>query len=151
MEGTTGGNLDILAREPIWSEGIDYKCGTGHGVGFMLGVHEGPQSLRMTNHVPLKPGMLITNEPGIYVEGKHGIRTENILFVKPYKETEYGKFYQFETITYFPIDTAPIDLNLLTCEEKEWLNQYHALVYERLSPFLRDEALQWLTVHTTPI
>ena len=151
MEGSTGGNLDILAREPIWSEGIDYKCGTGHGVGFMLGVHEGPQSLRMMNHVPLKEGMLITNEPGIYIEGQYGIRTENILLVQPYKETEYGKFYQFETITYFPIDTAPIDLDLLTFEEKEWLNQYHALVYERLSPFLGDEALQWLTVHTRPI
>lgn len=151
MEGTTGGNLDILAREPIWSEGIDYKCGTGHGVGFMLGVHEGPQSLRMTNHVPLKLGMLITNEPGIYIEGKHGIRTENILIVQPCKETDYGTFYQFETVTYFPIDTAPIDLDLLTLEEKEWLNQYHALVYERLSPFLKDEALQWLEVHTRPI
>ena len=151
MEGTTGGNLDILARAPIWAEGIDYKCGTGHGVGFFLGVHEGPQGLKMTNHIPIKEGMLITNEPGIYIEGKHGVRIENILIVKTYRENEYGKFYQFETVTYFPIDTTPIDLNLLTFEEKEWLNQYHALVYERLSPFLSDEALQWLTVHTRPI
>ncbi len=151
MEGCTGGNLDILARGPIWAYGLDYKCGTGHGVGFMLGVHEGPQSLRMNNHVPLKKGMLITDEPGIYIKGSHGIRTENILLVTDYKTTEDGVFYQFENLTYFPIDTTPIDLSLLSQEEIQWLNEYHETVYKQLSPHLEGEALEWLKVHTKAI
>lgn len=151
MEGCTGGNLDILAREPIWKYGIDYKCGTGHGVGFMLGVHEGPQSLRISNNVPFKKGMLITNEPGIYINGKHGIRTENMLLVTDFRKTEDGVFFQFETLTYFPIDTAPIDKSLLNEEEIKWLNDYHRLVYSRLSPRLEGEALKWLELHVRAI
>ena len=151
MEGCTGANLDILARGPIWKEGIDYKCGTGHGVGFMLGVHEGPQSLRVTNHVPIKKGMLLTDEPGIYIQGAYGIRTENILLVTDYMTTEFGKFYQFENVTYFPIDTAPIDRQLLNDEEIQWLNEYHQMVYEKLSPELEGEALQWLIDHTAAL
>lgn len=151
MEGCTGGNLDILARGPIWAYGLDYKCGTGHGVGFMLGVHEGPQSLRMTNQVPLKKGMLITDEPGIYIKGSHGIRTENILLVKDYKTTDDGVFYQFEVVTYFPIDTVPLDKTLLNQEEIKWINQYHQMVYELLSPRLEGEALDWLRKHTKAI
>ena len=151
MEGCSGSNLDILARGPIWSYGLDYKCGTGHGVGFMLGVHEGPQSLRMNNQVPLEKGMLLTNEPGIYIKGSHGIRIENVLLVTDYKTTEDGVFYQFENITYFPIDTMPIDKSLLSHEEIKWLNEYHEQVYHELSPYLEGEALEWLKVNTKPI
>lgn len=151
MEGCTGGNLDILAREPLWAYGMDYKCGTGHGVGFMLGVHEGPQSLRISNNVPLKKGMLITDEPGVYIKGKHGIRTENILLVTDFKTTEDGVFYQFENVTYFPIDTAPIERSLLTDEEVEWLNDYHKMVYDKLSSRLEGEAKEWLEKHTRAI
>lgn len=151
MEGCTGGNLDILARGPIWAYGLDYKCGTGHGVGFMLGVHEGPQSLRMNNHVPLKKGMLVTDEPGIYIKGSHGIRIENILLVTDYKTTEDGVFYQFENMTYFPIDTTPIDKTLLNQEEISWLNDYHENVWNKLNPHLEGEALEWLKAHTQAI
>ena len=151
MEGCTGGNLDILARGPIWAYGLDYKCGTGHGVGFMLGVHEGPQSLRISNQVPFKKGMLITDEPGIYIKGSHGIRTENILLVTDYQTTEDGVFYQFENVTYFPIDTTPIDLELLNQDEIKWLNEYHQTVYTQLAPRLQGEALEWLKAHTKPI
>lgn len=151
MEGCTGGNLDILARAPIWAHGLDYKCGTGHGVGFMLGVHEGPQSLRMTNNTIFKKGMLITDEPGIYIKDSHGIRTENILLVKDYKKTLNGVFYQFEVITYFPIDTVPIEKNLLTIDEVKWLNDYNQMVYDKLSPRLNGEALNWLKEHTKAI
>lgn len=151
MEGCTGGNLDILARAPMWAQGMDYKCGTGHGVGFMLGVHEGPQSLRISNMVPFKKGMLITDEPGIYIKGKHGIRTENILLVQDFKTTDDGVFYQFEVVTYFPIDTAPVEKSMLTPEELKWLNDYNQMVYEKLSPRLQGEALEWLKAHTKSI
>ena len=151
MEGCTGGNLDILARGPIWAYGMDYKCGTGHGVGFMLGVHEGPQNLRISNQVPFKKGMLITDEPGIYIKDSHGIRTENILLVKDFKTTSDGVFYQFEVVTYFPIDTAPIDKSLLNVEEIKWLNDYHETVYQLLAPRLDGEELEWLKEHTKAI
>lgn len=148
LEGCTGGNLDILARGPIWAEGLDYKCGTGHGVGFFLGVHEGPQNLRISNNVVIKKNMTITNEPGIYIEGKHGIRTENIMQVVDYKETEYGTFYQFVPLTYFPIDIAPIKKEMLDVKEIEWLNNYHKLVYDMLAPRLSGEVLEWLKENT---
>lgn len=151
MEGCTGGNLDILARRPMWEKGLDYKCGTGHGVGFMLGVHEGPQSLRITNNVPFKKGMLITDEPGVYMEGKHGIRIENILVVTDYMTTPSGHFYQFKNVTYFPIDTKPLLTKLLSKEELEWLNSYHQTVYEKLSPHLTGKALEWLRRNTQAI
>lgn len=151
LEGCTGGNLDILSRQQIWKHGIDYRCGTGHGVGMFSGVHEGPQSLRITNNVVLKKGMTITNEPGIYEEGRYGIRTENIMLVVPAENNEYGQFFNFEPITYFPIDTAGIITELMTDEEIEWLNNYHKLVYEQLSPSLSGKELEWLKKHTKPI
>lgn len=151
LEGCTGGNLDVLAREPMWENGLDYKCGTGHGVGFMLGVHEGPQSLRMTNHVPFKPGMVITNEPGVYMKGKYGIRTENILVVSEHITTESGSFYRFDNITYFPIDTKPIKIEMLEHKEISWINSYHKMVYQKLAPKLEGEALEWLRANTQPI
>lgn len=151
LEGCSGANIDILAREVMWKEGLDYKCGTGHGVGFFLGVHEGPHSLRATNHVPFKAGMIVTDEPGVYEEGKHGIRTENILLVKPYKQTPSGSFYHFEVITFFPIDTKPIEKSMLTQEELNWLNDYHQLVYKQLSPRLSGKAVEWLKANTKAI
>ena len=151
LEGCTGGNIDILSREQVWKHGIDYRCGTGHGVGMFSGVHEGPQNLRINNNVVFKKGMTITNEPGIYEEGKHGIRTENIMLVTDYTNNEYGQFYRFEPITYFPIDTAGILTELMTDDELEWLNSYHRTVYEKLSPGLSGKELAWLKEHTEPI
>ena len=151
MKGCTGANLDILARAPLWEKGLDYKCGTGHGVGFFLGVHEGPQSLRMSNHIPLKVGMLLTDEPGIYIQDKHGIRIENILLVVEHIQTINGTFYHFEPVTYFPIDTKPLLIKLLSKEERDWLNNYHKMVYEKLSPYLEGRALNWLREKTVSI
>jgi len=151
MEGSTGGNLDILARKPMWEQGLDYKCGTGHGVGFFLGVHEGPHGIRMTSQVPLKSGMIVTNEPGVYIEGKHGIRIENILLVAEKSTTPHGRFYHFVNMTFFPIDTKPLLMKLLTREEIDWLNRYHQTVYEKLSPFLDGIKLKWLEANTRPV
>ncbi|WP_418223049.1 aminopeptidase P family protein [Clostridium isatidis] len=148
LKGTTGMNLDILARGPLWKYGIDYKCGTGHGVGFFLNVHEGPQSIRPIGDAAatvLEAGMVITNEPGVYKEGKYGIRTENTLIVEKYMiSEESGEFYKFRTISYCPIDLDGIELNLLTFEEKEWLNNYHKTVFEKLSPYLRKDEIEFL-------
>jgi Xaa-Pro aminopeptidase len=153
LKGTTGSNVDILSRRVLWEEGLDYKCGTGHGVGFCLSVHEGPQTIRpIPNTVELEPGMILTNEPGIYREGKHGIRTENIMLVVPdKKDEEFGEFYKFETMSYCPIDLEGIDVNLLTDYEKEWLNDYNKETYEKLSPFLNDEEKQFLKEETKAI
>lgn len=146
LYGTTGPVLDGLARQPIWKYGLDYKCGTGHGVGFFLNVHEGPQRLthRPANSIALEEGMLMTNEPGIYTEGKHGIRTENMMVVVKDEETEYGQFMKFETITYCPIDLAGVDETLLTESELKWLNEYNRMVYTKLSPYLSVEEKEWL-------
>jgi Xaa-Pro aminopeptidase len=145
LYGATGSNLDILARQPIWKYGIDYKCGTGHGVGFFLNVHEGPHRISTAvNNVKLEEGMVITNEPGIYTEGKHGIRTENMLVAVKDEETEYGQFMKFETITWCPIDLGGIDKSLLTESELEWLNDYNKTVYDKLSPYLNEEEKAWL-------
>ncbi len=139
LRGTTGVNLDILARGPLWKYGIDYKCGTGHGVGFFLNVHEGPQGITPQNNtVVLEPGMILTNEPGIYKEGKYGIRTENTLVVVKDKTTEFGDFYRFDTISYCPIDLNGVVKEMLSLEELEWLNNYHETVYNKLSPFMND-------------
>lgn len=151
LEGSTGGNIDILCREPLWRHGIDYRCGTGHGVGMFAGVHEGPQNIRQKNSTVLRPGMTITNEPGIYEEGKHGIRTENMMLVTDAFANEYGKFLHFETLTLFPIDTRPLLPELLTAEEIQWLNAYHRTVFEKLSPHLEGKALAWLTEAVKPI
>ncbi len=153
LKGTTGSALDIKAREPLWNEGIDYKCGTGHGVGFFLNVHEGPQSISpVTNKVALEPGMIITNEPGVYREGKHGIRTENtMVVVKDTYSEEFGEFYKFETISFCPIDLAGLDISLLNDEEKVWLNNYHKKVYDLLSPYLDEEEKEFLKNETREI
>ncbi len=152
LEGSTGSNLDILARKPMWDQCMDYKCGTGHGVGFFMGVHEGPQGLAMVwNSAPLKPGMILTNEPGIYKSGRHGIRTENTLLVVPHRETEFGAFYKFETLTVTPIDTRPVIVSMLTDDERLWLNQYHKRVYDTLRPHLSREDAAYLEQVTVAI
>lgn len=148
-QGTCGTQLDVLARQAMWREGANFLHGTGHGVGAYLNVHEGPHQIRM-NHVPtpLRPGMTVTNEPGIYRAGRYGIRTENTLLVVPYRETEFGTFYTFEPLTLCPIDTRPIVRSMLTAEETEWLNAYHRMVYDRLSPLLDEEHRAWLESKT---
>lgn len=139
--GTPGYVLDGIARLPLWKAGKDYKHGTGHGVGFVLSVHEGPQSIsnRYTINVPLEPGMVTSNEPGMYVAGSHGIRIENLTVTQVAIENEYGPFYSFETVTLCPIDTRPVIKSLLLPEELAWLNNYHKLVQEKLSPLLDAE------------
>ena len=152
LYGATGSNLDVLARQPIWQYGLDYKCGTGHGVGFFLNVHEGPQSIRNNNNnVILEKGMIITNEPGIYLEGKYGIRIENIMLVVEDEKTEFGQFMKFEAITYCPIDLAGINKDMLTESEKQWLNNYHQEVYTKLAPYLNEEERAWLREETREI
>ena len=149
LHGATGSNLDVLARRPLWEEGLDYKCGTGHGVGFFLNVHEGPQSISpLPNKVKLDAGMIITNEPGVYKDGRHGIRIENVLLVQKDEKTEFGQFMKFETISYCPIDLAGINPELLNTKEKQWLNDYHQMVYQTLAPRLEDEERQWLAEET---
>lgn len=155
--GCTGINLDILARQPLWNIGIDYRCGTGHGVGFLLGVHEGPHGIRwrkMMNRkedTPLFEGMVVTNEPGVYQEGSHGIRIENELIVQKDIQNEYGQFMKFETITFAPIDLDMIDLTYLDQDAKDWLNAYHKEVYNKLNPFLNEEEKEWLSKYTKAI
>jgi len=146
-KGACGCNLDIMARGVLWQYGIDYECGTGHGVGQCLVVHEGPQGLNQRlNNVPFEPGMSITNEPGIYREGRHGVRIENIMQVVHAETTEFGEFYAFETLTLAPIQTRPLLLELLQPQEKGWLNDYHARVYKEVSPLLKQADKEWLEV-----
>lgn len=152
LYGATGTNLDILARESLWNIGIDYKCGTGHGVGFLLNVHEGPQGIRVQyNSQRLEEGMNVTNEPGVYIEGSHGIRIENELIVQKDIKTEFGQFMKFETMTYVPIDLDGIILELLSDEEKRFLNEYHKMVFEKISIYLNDEEKEWLKIYTREI
>ncbi|WP_311440234.1 aminopeptidase P family protein [Hoylesella buccalis] len=150
--GVCGSQLDALARQPMWREGMNFMHGTGHGVGSYLNVHEGPHQIRMEwRPAPLLAGMTVTDEPGIYMEGKFGVRIENTLLVTPYKETEFGTFLQFESLTLAPIDTTPILMDMLLEEEKAWLNAYHAEVYRQLSPHLSDEENEWLAKATQAI
>ena len=143
--GASGTQIDILAREAMWREGLNYLHGTGHGVGTYLNVHEGPHQFRMEwKPAPLVAGMTITDEPGIYLEGKFGVRIENTLLITPYKETQFGQFLQFESLTLCPIDTTPIVKEMLLDEEIAWLNQYHQHVFETLSSHLDDEEKEWL-------
>ena len=143
--GSSGTQIDILARKDMWREGLNYLHGTGHGVGTYLNVHEGPHQFRMEwKPAPLVAGMTITDEPGIYLEGKFGVRIENTLLITPYKETEFGKFLQFESLTLCPIDKTPIVKEMLLQEEIDWLNQYHQKVFEILSPHLNEEETAWL-------
>ncbi|GJG34573.1 aminopeptidase [Xylanibacter ruminicola] len=143
--GASGTQIDILAREAMWREGLNYLHGTGHGVGTYLNVHEGPHQFRMEwKPAPLVAGMTITDEPGIYLEGKFGVRVENTLLITPYMETQFGEFLQFESLTLCPIDTTPIVKEMLLDEEIAWLNQYHQHVLATLSPHLDDEEKEWL-------
>lgn len=156
IDGCRGENLDIMAREPMWQVGWDYKCGTGHGVGHVLNVHEGPHNIRYRIGVNgpsavLEEGMVVTDEPGVYREGQYGVRTENELLVVPFMETEDGKFLQFENLTFIPIDLDGIDTAYLTEEDKKLLNNYHEAVYETMAPYLEDELKVWLKEYTRPV
>ena len=157
LKGCKGVNLDILARGPIWKLLIDYKCGTGHGVGHLLSVHEAPNGFRWqivperNDSAVLVPGMITTNEPGIYLENKYGIRIENELLCIEKGKTEFGEFLGFETITFAPIDLDAIDINLLNQQEKDWLNNYHKETYNKLSPFLTQDEQEWLRKYTKEI
>ena len=156
LYGCTGRNLDILAREPIWEKGLDYKCGTGHGVGYILNVHEGPQSLRWqylpkAKEAVFEEGMDVTNEPGIYVEGSHGIRIENVMVAKKGEKNEYGQFMHFDTLTWVPLERNAIDVSYLTDRERQWINEYQKRVYEKLSPFLNEEEREWLAEETREV
>ena len=151
-QGTCGTQLDALARADMWREGINFLHGTGHGVGSYLNVHEGPHQIRM-NHVPtpLCPGMTVTDEPGIYRAGRHGVRTENTLLVVPHSETEFGTFYAFESLTLCPIDLRPVVVSMLTPAETDWINDYHHRVYTVLAPLLDETHREWLKEKTKPI
>lgn len=144
-EGTRGVQLDAFARQFLWNECLNYGHGTGHGIGHFLSVHEGPQNIRIKdNGVELQPNMLLSNEPGLYRTGEYGIRLENMVLVKEYKKTSFGCFFEFETLSLFPFDTALIDEKLLSGKEREWVNNYHQMVYDKLSPFLPEEERSWL-------
>ena len=144
-DGASGTQLDALARESMWREGLNFLHGTGHGVGSYLNVHEGPHQVRMEYMpAPLRAGMTVTDEPGLYLAGKFGVRIENTLLIKDYMETEFGKFLQMESLTLCPIDTAPVDVDMLLPEELNWLNSYHAEVYAKLAPYLDEEEQIWL-------
>ncbi len=151
-EGTRGVHLDILARQAMWQHGINYGHGTGHGIGHFLCVHEGPQSIRpQDNGVEIEVGMISSNEPGIYKSGKHGVRLENLILTCEDKETEFGRFLKFETLTLCPFDTRAIRTDLLDVQEKEWLNSYHQNVYNQISPFLSSNVKEWLKLRTQTI
>ena len=150
--GACGSQLDAIARVPMWREGYNYMHGTGHGVGSYLNVHEGPHQIRMEwRPAPLQAGMTVTNEPGIYLEGKFGVRIENTLLIVPAETTPFGDFLKFETLTLAPIDTTPIVFEMLSEEEREWLNNYHHRVYESLKPYLTAVEQEWLRKATLPI
>lgn len=157
LYGCSGYNLDILAREPLWSMGMDYKCGTGHGVGHILNVHEEPNAFRWKKRpetqpfVPLEEGMITTDEPGVYIEGAYGIRIENELLCRKAEKNEYGQFMCFENITYAPIDLDAIDETAMTPKERQLLNDYHRIVYDTLSPYMTDEENRWLREYTRAV
>ena len=152
-DGASGTQLDALARMDMWREGMNYLHGTGHGVGSYLNVHEGPHQIRMQwKPCPLRANMIVTDEPGLYLEGRFGVRIENTMIILPYKETEFGRFLQMESLTLCPIDTEPIIPDMMRPEETEWLNNYHKRVYDELSPLLEDEEdREWLKTETRPL
>ena len=146
---TSGYQLDILARQPLWNAGLDYAHGTGHGVGTFLGVHEGPQSVaKRSPTVPLQAGMILSNEPGFYVEGEYGIRIENLVVVR---DSAMKGMLEFETVTLAPIDKSLIDIALMNDSEIAWLDDYHRLVWEKLSPNLSESDSNWLRAATAPL
>ena len=149
IEGACGQNLDVLARQPLWEEGLDYNHGTGHGVGYLLSVHEGPQNFRWRMNdnvacVPLEEGMVISNEPGLYLAGQFGVRHENLVLVRRGEKTNYGQFMYLEPLTMVPFDKDAIDVSLLRPSEIKMLNDYHEKVYEMLAPHFTGEELKWL-------
>jgi Xaa-Pro aminopeptidase len=152
-KGTRGAQLDMLARQPLCSKGRNYMHGTGHGVGHFLNVHEGPQSIRMNeNPVAIEYGMITSNEPGVYVTGRYGIRIENLILCIPYRQTnDFGEFMQFETLTLAPVDTIAINKKMLTERELKWLNKYHETVYRKLAPHLNEQERKWLKRKTQEI
>ena len=154
LYGCSGYTLDILARGPLWNIGIDYRCGTGHGIGYLLGVHEAPNGFRWKK-VPerndsaiLEAGNVTSDEPGVYIEGSHGIRTENEIICVKDEKNEYGQFMKFETITWVPIDLDGIDIRWLNPEDIRQLNAYHKQVYEKISPYLNKDEREWLAEYT---
>lgn len=151
-EGTRGAQLDVLARINLWKEGLSYLHGTGHGVGHFLNVHEGPQSIRLNDTMaPMMPGMITSNEPGLYREGEYGIRCENLILTTDAFVTDFGRFYKFETLTLCPFDITLFDTDIMTDEEIDWVNAYHAMVCERLLPHLDSKAQDWLIRKTAPL
>lgn len=152
LHGATGHSLDVLSRYPLWQEGIDYKCGTGHGIGFMLNVHEGPHRIStVVDHVVLEEGMITSIEPGVYKMGKHGIRIENIVVVQKDIETDSGQFMKFELLSFVPIDKRAIMVDMLSEKEIDWINSYHEEVYSKLESFLSEDEKNWLKDQTSPI
>lgn len=155
LYGCTGLNLDLMARKPLWDRGLDFKCGTGHGMGYLLSIHESPAGFRWRYRpgetAILEEGMVLTDEPGVYIEGSHGIRLENELLVRKGEENEYGQFMYFETITYIPMDLDAVKAEMLPEETKSQLNTYHKTVYEKVSPYLNDEEKEWLRKYTRAI
>ena len=150
--GASGTQIDILARKDMWREGLNYLHGTGHGVGSYLNVHEGPHQIRIEwKPAPLVAGMTVTDEPGVYLAGKFGVRIENTMLITPYQETEFGKFLQFESLTLCPIDKTPIVVEMMTQEELEWLNDYHQHVFDTLSPYLNADEKEWLSDACAPL
>ncbi|MDE5902229.1 MAG: aminopeptidase P family protein [Muribaculaceae bacterium] len=151
-EGTRGAQLDVLARQFLWAEGKAYYHGTGHGVGFFINCHEGPQNIRLNeNPTPLQPGMITSNEPGLYLADRYGIRCENLIVTEPWKETEFGRFFHFEVMTLFPFDLNLFDTSIMTDEEIKWVNDYHTLVRSRLTPLLSPEEAAWMAEKTRPL
>ncbi len=157
LEGCSGKNLDILARIPLWNIGVDYKCGTGHGIGYMLNVHEGPHSIRwksrsVEDEAPLKVGMIVSDEPGVYLEGKYGIRIENIIEVVSDVKNSDGQFLSFDHLTYVPLDLDAIDTNYLQPKDIDAINEYHKMVFDKISPLIEEEEIKnWLKDATRPI
>ena len=155
LEGCVGMNLDILARKALWERGLDYKCGTGHGVGYLLNIHEAPTSFRWRYRAgdthPLEEGMILTDEPGVYIEGSHGIRLENELLVCKREQNEYGQFMYLEPITYIPFDLDGIVPEVMNSDDIKYLNDYHKLVFEKISPYLNEEETEWLRKYTREI
>lgn len=150
--GTTGHQLDVLARQFLWAEGKAYYHGTGHGVGYFINCHEGPQNIRLNiNPTPLEPGMITSNEPGLYLEGRYGIRCENLIVTEKYETTEFGEFLHFHPMTLFPFDRSLFELENMTDEEIKWVDDYHKLVRERLTPLLTADEAAWLAAKTAPL
>jgi Xaa-Pro aminopeptidase len=155
LHGCVGMNLDIIARKPFWDRNLNFNHGTGHGVGYLLNIHEGPTGFRWTYRAheihPFEAGMVITDEPGIYIEGSHGVRLENELLVCNGEQNEYGQFMYFEPITFIPMDLDAINPEIMTAEDKMLLNNYHKQVFEKVSPYLNEEETEWLKKYTREI